>query len=208
MDEYFNLLECDERTPLKEIDKKYKNLMRKTHPDRGNDDKLCKSINEAYQYILDYKLNTLIDITDSLIPATFREMGFKNIPTTGQYIRKRIEMSKINEKSNGLTYEKKKLLLNKKKYLLKNKQEISKKSLSNNTIMLLESNENDSENDSENGSENDRDSENGSENDSEKFGDNDIESTFRKNLLTRKFIHDYEEKKEKGILENLLNYFF
>jgi len=178
MDEYFNLLECDERTPLKEIDKKYKNLMRKTHPDRGNDDKLCKSINEAYQYILDYKLNTLIDITDSLIPATFREMGFKNIPTTGQYIRKRIEMSKINEKSNGLTYEKKKLLLNKKKYLLKNKQEESK--------------ENDSDSDS----------------DSEKFGDNDIESTFRKNLLTRKFIHDYEEKKEKGILENLLNYFF
>jgi len=196
MEEYFNLLECNERTPLKEIEKKYKKLMRKTHPDRGNDDKLCKSINEAYQYILDYKLNTLIDISDTLIPVTFRNMGFNNIPTPGQYIRKRIEMSKkINEKSIGLSYEKKKLLLNKKEIL-------KQKSLSNNSIMLLEYLES-----KENGS--DDGSDDGSEDGS--FKDNDIESTFRKNLLTSKFIHkyeDYEENEENGIFKNIFNYFF
>lgn len=173
MEKYFNLMECEETTPLKEIEKKYKKLMRKTHPDRGNDDKLCKEINEAYQYILDYKINNLIDISNTLIPVNFKDIGFNNIPTPRQYIRKKIELE------------------NKKEL---NKEEIIKQ-LSNNKVLLLEYLESEDYDNFDN---------------FDNFGDNDIENTFRKNLLASKFFYEYKEKKEskKGILENLFNYFF
>lgn len=187
MEKYFNLLECTSTTSLKEIEKKYKILMRKTHPDRGNDDKLCKEINEAYQYILDYKLNKLTDISNTIIPITFRDIEFNHLQTPD--IRKKIELTnKIND--DTISYKKQKIIAYKKEIL-------KQKELCNSNFLLeylqnKEEKENDEENDNH-------------------FGDNDIESTFRKNLLTSKFIHDYEEKEEeeeKGILENLFNYFF
>lgn len=185
MEQYFNLLECTSTTSLKEIEKKYKKLMRKTHPDRGNDDKLCKEINEAYQYILNYKLNNLIDISNTIIPITFRNIGFNHLQTPD--IRKNIEpTTKIND--NTISYNKQKLLSYKKEIL-------KQKELCNNSNFLLEY------------LQNKEDNEDNEDNDNH-FGDNDIESTFRKNLLTSKFIHAYEEKKDKGILENLFNYFF
>ena len=124
--------------------------MRKTHPDRGHDDELCKNINEAYQKILDYKLNNIIDISNSLIPIKFREMGFDKIPTPGQYIRRQIELSnKLND---------------------------------NNSL-------NDSDNDEL---------------------ENDIESNYKKNLLTSELIFQIEnnEEEEKNIFQTIFNYFF
>tara|TARA_B110000261_G_scaffold163960_4_gene211513 strand:- start:990 stop:1472 length:483 start_codon:yes stop_codon:yes gene_type:complete len=102
MKRYFDLLECDKKTPLKEIKKNFIKLMKKTHPDRGHDDKLCKKINEAYQKILDYKLDNIIDVSNSLMPIKFREMGFDTMPTPGQYIRRQIELSNklINDSDN------------------------------------------------------------------------------------------------------------
>ena len=142
--QYFVLLGCTQTTPLKEIEKKYKKLMRKTHPDRGHDDKLCKQINEAYQHILDYKINNLFDSPTKLVEIN-----------SIQYI-KRISLSN-------------------KKYLLESKVV--------NT---------------------DADADADTEDKFLKFEDNEIETTFRKNLLTSKIIYEYEG----GILENIFNYFF
>jgi len=145
--QYFVLLGCTQTTPLKEIEKKYKKLMRKTHPDRGHDDKLCKQINEAYQHILDYKINNLFDSPTKLVEIN-----------SIQYI-KRISLSN-------------------KKYLLEsnadtvNTDTVNTDTVNDDTFL--------------------------------KFGDNEIETTFRKNLLTSKIIYEYEG----GILENIFNYFF
>ena len=53
------LLGLRENSSLKEIKNKYKNLMKKWHPDKHKDDhekatKMSMSINEAYEIILDY----------------------------------------------------------------------------------------------------------------------------------------------------------
>ena len=150
MKKYFDLLECDKETPLKKIKKNFIKLMRKTHPDKGHDDELCKNINEAYQKILDYKLNNIIDISNSLIPIKFREMGFDKIPTPGQYIRRQIELSNKLNDDNSL---------------------------------------NDSDNDEL---------------------ENDIESNYKKNLLTSELIFQIENNKEeeKNIFQTIFNYFF
>ena len=75
--------------------------MRESHPDKGYDDEWCKKINEAYQKIVDYRNNVNgFDKNLCLVPKKFREMGFDNIPTVGQYVRKLIEMEN-NKKLKG-----------------------------------------------------------------------------------------------------------
>ncbi len=54
-----SLLGLREKSSLKEIKNKYKNLMKKWHPDTHKDNydkatKMSMQINEAYQIILDY----------------------------------------------------------------------------------------------------------------------------------------------------------
>ena len=54
-----SLLGLRETSTLKEIKNKYKNLMKKWHPDKHKDDpdkatKMSMQINEAYEVILDY----------------------------------------------------------------------------------------------------------------------------------------------------------
>lgn len=54
-----SLLGLREKSSLKEIKNKYKNLMKKWHPDKHKDDyekatKMSMEINDAYQTILDY----------------------------------------------------------------------------------------------------------------------------------------------------------
>lgn len=104
MEKYYRVLECSSNINLKDLKKQYFNLMRQTHPDRGNDDKRCKEINEAYQKILEYKLNGMEDNEKlSLIPQKFREMGFDKIPTVDQYVRELIKSSnKLNDKKKCL----------------------------------------------------------------------------------------------------------
>jgi DnaJ-class molecular chaperone len=184
MEKYFNLLNCNEKTPLKEIEKKYKKIMRKTHPDRGNDDRLCKEINEAYQYILDYKLNNLIDISSTL-------ETFNNEHKSGNEIRKEIEKKII---TNELSIKKKKLLSSGiRKFLLENKNAAAM---------------NDIENDTGNSSVV-HDIAPDEDTDDKYFGNNEIENTFRKNLLTSRFIYECEEEKQEvGFIGNIINYFF
>ena len=93
MEKYYKILGVESSESLLEIKKKYIKLMRKTHPDKGNDDKQCKLINEAYQKIIEFKLNNEIDFSDNLIPIKFKEMGFDKIPTAMEYVRKRVELS-------------------------------------------------------------------------------------------------------------------
>ncbi len=54
-----SLLGLREKASLKEIKNKYKNLMKKWHPDKHKDNyekatKMSMQINEAYQIVLDY----------------------------------------------------------------------------------------------------------------------------------------------------------
>ncbi|WP_297443829.1 J domain-containing protein [Sulfurimonas sp.] len=54
-----SLLGLREKTSLKEIKNKYKNLMKKWHPDKHSDNyeqatQMSMEINDAYQTILDY----------------------------------------------------------------------------------------------------------------------------------------------------------
>ena len=68
--------------------------MKKTHPDKGYDDKRCKEINEAYQKILEFKLNGFCGDDDNLplVPKKFKEMGFDKIPTVHEYVRELIKI--------------------------------------------------------------------------------------------------------------------
>jgi len=57
-----SLLGLREKSSLKEIKNKYKNLMKKWHPDKHKDDiekatQMSMQINEAYKTILDYTSN-------------------------------------------------------------------------------------------------------------------------------------------------------
>lgn len=101
MEEYYKLLGIKSNISNKDLKKKYIQLMRESHPDKGYDDEWCKKINEAYQKIVDYRNNVNgFDKNLCLIPKKFREMGFDNIPTVGQYVRKLIEMEN-NKKLKG-----------------------------------------------------------------------------------------------------------
>lgn len=98
MEEYYKLLGIKSNISNKDLKKKYIQLMRESHPDKGYDDEWCKKINEAYQKIVDYRNNVNgFDKNLCLIPKKFREMGFDNIPTVGQYVRKLIEMENNNK---------------------------------------------------------------------------------------------------------------
>lgn len=93
MEKYYTLLGADYNTSLKELKKKYINLMKKTHPDKGNDDKICKEINEAYQKILEHKLNGFCEEKNlPLVPKKFQEMGFEKIPTLHEYVSTLVKM--------------------------------------------------------------------------------------------------------------------
>ena len=92
MDPYYELLEVTSTTPMKKIKKQYIKLMRKTHPDRSGQDEQCKKITEAYQKIVQYKLNMKCNEND-LIPIGFTELGFENNPLPMEYVRRKIELS-------------------------------------------------------------------------------------------------------------------
>ena len=98
MEKYYTILGSDSTTSLQNLKKKYIILMKKTHPDKGNDDKLCKKINEAYQKILEFKLNGFCEDNNlPLVPKTFQEMGFNKIPTAHEYVQELIRIQKINK---------------------------------------------------------------------------------------------------------------
>lgn len=99
MESYYELLEVTSTTPMKKIKKQYIKLMRKTHPDRTGQDEQCKKITEAYQKIVQYKLNLKCD-ENNLIPIGFTEMGFENNPLPMEYVRRKIELSKKIQESN------------------------------------------------------------------------------------------------------------
>ena len=183
MEKYFYLLGCEKNTPLQDIEKKYKKLMRKTHPDRGNDDRLCKEINEAYQYILDYKLSNLIDISETFDNESGNEIRKeieKKIITNELSFKKLLSNGNISNKKNGIL-----------KFLLENSKDTD--ALDN---TALDDTDDDADDDAD-------------DDDNKYFGDNEIENTFRKNLLTSRFIYDCEEKKEEvGFIGNIINYFF
>lgn len=124
MEKYYKILGSNKKESFAEIKKKYIKLMRKTHPDKGNDDELCKSINEAYQKIIEFKLNNEIDFSDNLIPIRFKEMGFDRIPTAMEYVRKRIERSTtlFDDEEVLENMELKKFLRNEDKMVLQDKE--------------------------------------------------------------------------------------
>lgn len=101
MEKYYSLLGAKQSDSMKVLKKKYLNLMKKTHPDKGNDDEVCKEINEAYQKILEFKLNGFCDDNDNLplVPKKFKEMGFDKIPTVHEYVREliKIQSSSLND---------------------------------------------------------------------------------------------------------------
>ena len=95
MEKYYQILECSPDVSLKELKRKYIFLMKKTHPDKGYNDDKCKQINEAYQQILEFRINflnhdTIDDKQLKLIPKEFRDMGFTKFPTVDQYVRRKI----------------------------------------------------------------------------------------------------------------------
>ena len=55
--EAYQLLEINENASDDEIKSKYKKLAKQYHPDVYSDKEKFKHINEAYQYILDYRKN-------------------------------------------------------------------------------------------------------------------------------------------------------
>ena len=98
MEKYYEVLGADSTTSLKDLKKKYIKLMRQTHPDKGYDEELCKNINEAYQKILEFKLNGFCEDNNlPLVPKKFQEMGFEKIPTAHEYVRELIKIQKINK---------------------------------------------------------------------------------------------------------------
>lgn len=98
MEKYYEVLGVDSTTSLKDLKKKYIKLMRQTHPDKGYDEELCKKINEAYQKILEFKLNGFCEDNNlPLVPKKFQEMGFEKIPTAHEYVRELIKIQKINK---------------------------------------------------------------------------------------------------------------
>ena len=99
MEKYYKILECSPSVSLKELKRQYIFLMKKTHPDKGYSDGRCKEINEAYQNILEFRINFLkYDNVDDkqlqLIPKEFRDMGFTKFPTVDQYVRRKIAKTK------------------------------------------------------------------------------------------------------------------
>jgi curved DNA-binding protein CbpA len=99
MEQYYKLLNCNVHTPLGEVKKKYTTLMKQTHPDKGCDDHLCKLINEAYQKIIEFKLNMGVDISENTMPIFFKAVNYKNIPKAMKYVEKRL-MDKETKKSD------------------------------------------------------------------------------------------------------------
>ena len=101
MEKYYSLLGAKQSDSMKMLKKKYLSLMKKTHPDKGNDDEVCKEINEAYQKILEFKLNGFCDDNDNLplVPKKFKEMGFDKIPTVHEYVREliKIQCNSLND---------------------------------------------------------------------------------------------------------------
>ena len=70
-----SLLGLREKSSLKEIKNKYKNLMKKWHPDKHKDDvekatKMSMQINEAYKIILDYTSNYEYPFDEESIKST------------------------------------------------------------------------------------------------------------------------------------------
>jgi DnaJ-class molecular chaperone len=90
METYYNLLEVKSSMSIKEIKKQYIKLMKKNHPDRSGQDEECKKITEAYQKIVQYKLNMNYD-DGSLIPLEFTE--FDNTSLDMNYVHHKIKLS-------------------------------------------------------------------------------------------------------------------
>jgi len=84
-----SLLGLRERSSLKEIKSKYKNLMKKWHPDKHKDNidkatKMSAQINEAYKTILEYTTNYEYPLDEESIkmqyqsPSEWMERRFGN----------------------------------------------------------------------------------------------------------------------------------
>lgn len=96
MEKYYKLLGVKSNITNKDLKKRYIKLMRESHPDKGHDDEWCKTINEAYQKILEYKLNGFCENNNlPLVPKKFQEMGFDKIPTVHEYVHELIKQQNI-----------------------------------------------------------------------------------------------------------------
>ena len=106
MEEYYKTLGVEPYMTMKEIKKKYMKLMRKTHPDRCGQDDLCKKITQAYQMIINYKLNNNPN-ENNIIPLEFKNIDLTNDNIDLDYVRQKIN-SDSNENNIILELEDKK----------------------------------------------------------------------------------------------------
>lgn len=99
MEYHFKLLNCNIHSSINEIKKQYTKLMKQTHPDKGNDDHLCKLINESYQKIIEYKLNTGVDISTNKMTIFSKEMKHYDVPQAMKYVEQRLMDKETDEKT-------------------------------------------------------------------------------------------------------------
>ena len=74
--------------------------MKKNHPDRSGQDEQCKNITEAYQTIVQYKLN-LNNNEKTLIPLEYTEFKFKKFTSKLDHC-KTLELKDIEIKKRSM----------------------------------------------------------------------------------------------------------
>lgn len=89
MESYYELLGANSSMSIKDIKKEYIKLMKKNHPDRSGQDDQCKKITEAYQKIVQYKLNTNND------EKMLLSLGFETLPM--EYVRRKISNKEFKQ---------------------------------------------------------------------------------------------------------------
>ena len=89
MESYYELLGANSSMSIKDIKKEYIKLMKKNHPDRSGQDDQCKKITEAYQKIVQYKLNTNND------EKMLLSLGFETLSM--EYVRRKISNKEFKQ---------------------------------------------------------------------------------------------------------------
>ncbi len=68
--DYYRILGADENTSRRELDRLYKRIAARLHPDRGGSEEEMKALNEAYRILKDERIRREYDAQRLTVPAT------------------------------------------------------------------------------------------------------------------------------------------
>lgn len=97
IEEARKILKLPVKTTRKEIIEKYRKMIKNCHPDKGGNEEIAKKINDAYQILIEYCDNYVIELNrtpNGITPDEWWFHQFGNDPIWGRKVNKNFKDEK------------------------------------------------------------------------------------------------------------------